>query len=106
MQGFPDFGSLFRVFRRGADAPHVVARPTQLDGDDLADLPSLHDDDTICEHDGFIEIVGNDYDGLAGLGVNSQKFAIQRRSEERRVGTECDSPCSSRWSSYHSKKTD
>src|SRR3546814_19734427 len=23
------------------------------------------------------------------------------RSEERRVGNECDSPCSSRWSPYH-----
>src|SRR3546814_17073049 len=26
------------------------------------------------------------------------------RSEERRVGQECVSPCRSRWSSYHSKK--
>src|SRR3546814_20188744 len=25
------------------------------------------------------------------------------RSEERRVGKECDSTCQSRWSSYHSK---
>src|SRR3546814_16041937 len=28
-----------------------------------------------------------------------------RRSEERRVGKECVSPCRSRWSPYHSKKT-
>src|SRR3546814_21085552 len=27
-----------------------------------------------------------------------------RRSEERRVGTECVSTCRSRWSPYHSKK--
>src|SRR3546814_14882771 len=27
-----------------------------------------------------------------------------RRSEERRVGKECVSTCSSRWSQYHSKK--
>src|SRR3546814_20734388 len=27
------------------------------------------------------------------------------RSEERRVGKECVSTCSSRWSPYHSKKT-
>src|SRR3546814_18265135 len=27
------------------------------------------------------------------------------RSEERRVGKECVSPCRSRWSQYHSKKT-
>src|SRR3546814_16006101 len=29
----------------------------------------------------------------------------QRRSEERRVGKECVSPCRSRWSTYPSKKT-
>src|SRR3546814_14253327 len=29
---------------------------------------------------------------------------IMGRSEERRVGTECVSTCSSRWSPYHSKK--
>src|SRR3546814_16195471 len=28
----------------------------------------------------------------------------QRRSEERRVGTECVSTCRSRWSPYHYKK--
>src|SRR3546814_20574217 len=31
--------------------------------------------------------------------------SIQRRSEERRVGTECVSTCRSRGSPYHSKKT-
>src|SRR3546814_18340839 len=29
----------------------------------------------------------------------------QQRSEERRVGKECVSTCSSRWSPYHEKKT-
>src|SRR3546814_15800716 len=29
---------------------------------------------------------------------------LSRRSEERRVGKECVSPCRSRWSPYHSKK--
>src|SRR3546814_11742791 len=29
---------------------------------------------------------------------------MNRRSEERRVGKECVSPCRSRWSPYHSKK--
>src|SRR3546814_19681729 len=28
----------------------------------------------------------------------------QQRSEERRVGKECDSTCRSRWSRYHEKK--
>src|SRR3546814_16458162 len=32
-------------------------------------------------------------------------IANPARSEERRVGKECDSTCSSRWSPYHSKKT-
>src|SRR3546814_15646960 len=31
-------------------------------------------------------------------------FAADARSEERRVGNECASTCSSRWSPYHSKK--
>src|SRR3546814_16844352 len=30
---------------------------------------------------------------------------IWRRSEERSVGTECVSLCSSRWSAFHQKKT-
>src|SRR3546814_15029500 len=30
--------------------------------------------------------------------------AIERRSEERRVGKECVSTCRSRWSPYHKKK--
>src|SRR3546814_19249253 len=32
------------------------------------------------------------------------KLAEPPRSEERRVGKECVSPCRSRWSPYHSKK--
>src|SRR3546814_16896735 len=31
-------------------------------------------------------------------------YAIQRRSEERRVGKECGSTCKSRWSPCHYKK--
>src|SRR3546814_15398068 len=31
---------------------------------------------------------------------------IVHRSEERRVGNECVSTCRSRWSPYHSKKTE
>src|SRR3546814_21196307 len=31
-------------------------------------------------------------------------LAIERRSEERRVGKECVRTCRSRWSPYHSKK--
>src|SRR3546814_20044062 len=32
------------------------------------------------------------------------KIGARRRSEERRVGKECVSTCSSRWSPYHKKK--
>src|SRR3546814_15001317 len=50
---------------------------------------------------------------LTGAGVSdlqrmmSDKLTTQsrvRRSEERRVGKECVSTCSSRWSPYHKKK--
>src|SRR3546814_17183437 len=33
--------------------------------------------------------------------VSIQKSFTQERSEERRVGKECVSPCRSRWSPYH-----
>src|SRR3546814_15350193 len=32
------------------------------------------------------------------------RVRVYPRSEERRVGKECVSPCRSRWSPYHSKK--
>src|SRR3546814_16409438 len=41
---------------------------------------------------------------LVSLGT-AVSFAIIR-SEERRVGTECVSTCKSRWSPYHSTKTE
>src|SRR3546814_13354357 len=38
-------------------------------------------------------------------GANHQPILKnERRSEERRVGKECVSTCSSRWSPYHEKK--
>src|SRR3546814_13011233 len=37
--------------------------------------------------------------------VTASNPAIQGRSAERRVGKECVSTCSSRWSPYHSKNT-
>src|SRR3546814_5274838 len=33
--------------------------------------------------------------------VDVNLFGVLRRSEERRVGKECVSTCSSRWSQYH-----
>ena len=39
--------------------------------------------------------------GLALLRLDRVKDALEPRSEERRVGKECYSPCRSRWSPYH-----
>src|SRR3546814_17138170 len=42
---------------------------------------------------------------LAGADVAAHEVvALLQRSEERRVGKECVSPCRSRWSPDHSKK--
>src|SRR3546814_4174520 len=38
------------------------------------------------------------YEGAGGRGAVP---AVRARSEERRVGKECVSPCRSRWSPYH-----
>src|SRR3546814_19135978 len=38
---------------------------------------------------------------MIGLLITDQPFGIIMRSEERRVGKECVSTCSSRWSPYH-----
>src|SRR3546814_17760249 len=37
----------------------------------------------------------------AGLAQLARTGFYKERSEERRVGTECVSPCRSRWSPYH-----
>src|SRR3546814_17783316 len=37
-------------------------------------------------------------------GTDRSPFRLSYRSEERRVGKECVSTCSSRWSPYHKKK--
>src|SRR3546814_15266040 len=42
--------------------------------------------------------------GFGHLGHSGNMFAVIR-SEERRVGKECVSPCRSRWSPYLSKTT-
>src|SRR3546814_19138672 len=45
--------------------------------------------------------------GMIGVGMECQHIGmvpLEQRSEERRVGKECVSTCSSRWSPYHYKK--
>src|SRR3546814_18022933 len=41
-----------------------------------------------------------------GVGGQGRPGEGRERSEERRVGKECVSTCRSRWSPYHSKKTE
>src|SRR3546814_15510781 len=50
-----------------------------------------------------IGFVGSDNAGV-GAGIGGVDGRGGQRSEERRVGKECVSPCRSRWSPYHSKK--
>ena len=38
---------------------------------------------------------------MGPLGSQHSKVGIERRSEERRVGKECNGQCRSRWSPYH-----
>src|SRR3546814_12051976 len=41
-----------------------------------------------------------------GSAAWTKALGLELRSEERRVGQECVCTCRSRWSPYHSKKTD
>src|SRR3546814_16827191 len=51
-------------------------------------------------HGGILDRV----DGLLAVLPVAFLYLWASRSEERRVGKECVSPCSSRWSTYHYKK--
>src|SRR3546814_19239245 len=44
------------------------------------------------------------YDAAAAPARGAALDLTATRSEERRVGKECDSTCRTRWESYHSKK--
>src|SRR3546814_4635667 len=52
--------------------------------------------DTLC-------ITSYDSEGGGSLTADQKQGALKvlKRSEERRVGTECGSTCRSRWSPYH-----
>src|SRR3546814_21101304 len=62
----------------------------------------------VGQHQHVLAIVS---DGIGAGGVQDQRSVMPRlflqagmaveRSEERRVGKECVSPCRSRWSPYH-----
>src|SRR3546814_20952258 len=61
----------------------------------------------VCSSDLFFIVLAEDHildvrpAGCQNLLLDS---AHGQRSEERRVGKECVSPCRSRWSPYHKKK--
>src|SRR3546814_19385712 len=103
--------------RHGADLLHLNL-PSQAAGCP-ADLPRIVVSHS-CVHTWWRSVHGNaaprewawqwqaNRDGFDAAGVTlaptaSHARALQR-SEERRVGKECVSTCSSRWSTYPSKK--
>src|SRR3546814_14021970 len=62
-----------------------------------------HDHD---EREGYRERLENLTDGLSHEGgrIEYERIGDVIRSEERRVGKECVSTCTSRWSLYHATK--
>src|SRR3546814_15811223 len=52
----------------------------------------------------FIEIEGKLTIIFFLFGAEAVNLALEKRTEERRVGKECVSTGSSRWSRYHEKK--
>src|SRR3546814_17221448 len=87
----------------------VCSSDLQLGGGGLRDLaavcPHQHGDRT--EHH-FLAVLGcragTQLWPFADLGSVSHADRQAVRSEARRVGKECVSTCSSRWSPYHKKK--
>src|SRR3546814_14163732 len=70
------------------------SRPRQRDHNLLLEAagPGSHDVDAVGQKNCFLDVVGNEDDGLVMM--------LPYRSEERRVGKECVSTCRSRWSPY------
>src|SRR3546814_13446376 len=83
-----------RQSRNGFRFVEQPRHPAVLRGPVL--LPSFGD-----EHLGLL--MGDDHLGVERTGSEDANRVVVRehRSEERRVGTECVSQCSSRWSPYH-----
>src|SRR3546814_19731330 len=65
-------------------------------------LRADHDFPRVQKHRGARRAKGHYYGPFASAGsVNRTLNALQKRSEERRVGKECVSTCRSRWSQDH-----
>src|SRR3546814_12675713 len=99
-----------RAFQFGKLLPaghHVL----QLGGVDLTlargaqRLAAIEYREAIADRHGVADIVRDedDADALPAHAVDGGKDirGLPHRSEERRVGKECVSPCRSRWSPYH-----
>src|SRR3546814_17194753 len=49
----------------------------------------------------WIDLLDEERDRVRAAAALHPDLDAQRRSDERRVGKECVSPCRSRWSPYH-----
>ena len=56
---------------------------------------------TEMRRDKRVFVIGEDVGVYGGAFKVTLGFQEEFRSEERRVGKECSSPCRSRWSPYH-----
>src|SRR3546814_12318692 len=69
-------------------------------GDDVVSLFFPFWEDGAAPSTAFTQVPGDGIDGYARETVVTPQHWFTR-SEERRVGKECDSTCRSRWSPYH-----
>src|SRR3546814_13313771 len=74
--------------------PHQMAEDTQVAG-----IPIAHPDGA-----GSAAVAAASAAGMVSTIVGASPAGTSLRSEERRVGKECVSPCRSRWSPYNSNK--
>src|SRR3546814_16267861 len=84
--------------RAGAEQPQVVGNLGEADGKHVERARKLHHRVMGGER---LELVGRGRKGKAGGGRCLGGEIFGTRSEERRVGKECVSTCSSRGEPYH-----
>src|SRR3546814_19686028 len=87
----------------GADEQHLAAGGDRLAheieraGEQRNGLREIDDVDPVAIAENIRLHLGVPAVGL----VAEMRSSLEQRSEERRVGKECVSPCRSRWSPYH-----
>ena len=67
----------------------------------VEEIVKIDDDDPDSVSAELTEYVATDRIKAEYERLLSAMAAASKRSEERRVGKECSSPCRSRWSPYH-----